>query len=164
MPQAYASNVHHPTELSQQYRVVLDEARKEGVARIRDKDGTSLLILPEERLSHVERDLELAREVLAVFVVCRAISRALQAEDLPLNTDIEGWGFLREFDASDLAELRDELSDTAFQAWLGRDLGGLRKAVRAWSTTAEVLRDDLARSTLLGTPELDAFVDVDRPA
>jgi hypothetical protein len=164
MTRPYARHVHHPTELSQQYRVVLDEVRTQGLARIRDKDGTSLLILPEEHLSLVERDLELAREVITAFVVCRAVSRALASEELPVDIDVEGWGFIREFDAGDLAELRDELHEAAFRAWLDHNPALLRSAVSAWRTTAEVLRDQAARRTLLATSHSDDFVEVDRPA
>jgi hypothetical protein len=58
-----------PTDLQRRYRHVLDQA-KAGEARVRDLDGTSVLLLPEA-------EVELLRRVNAMAANLAAVERVL---------------------------------------------------------------------------------------
>jgi hypothetical protein len=144
------------SELATKRRAVVDAAR-EGGARVRDTDGTRLVMLPE---SKVESLAAVARWSNAQAQV----SRWLQRGELPRAAEMGELAWLRGFDHEDLAEFVAELQDALAAAYADADPQPLVDCVRAWQVTARQLEDPLRRSILLGrnlTP--DDLVPVDAP-
>jgi len=147
--------IFQPTDLAQK-RVQVLEAARTGGARVRDKDGTSLVMLPESRLRLLE---QLADWGTAGLRLEQLLARATR----PTVADLGALGWLRVFDDEDQREFLDELQQALLAAHADEDLGVLDGCVLAWRTTARQLEDPLRRSVLMGHLDATDLEDVDRP-
>jgi len=156
------AEIHAASELNDNYRGILDEARNAGIARLRDKDGQSLLIIPEEaaRAGMVASELaRFARDLVAAYSTNR---RA--APELYRATILAGsWPWLRSLDDDDLDSFLAEMASLYVEAAATNDLGNLYYNLRAWQMTASELDDPRIREALLGASEADDYVDAPRP-
>src|SRR5438067_1582393 len=100
-----SSTIFQSSDLSQRGRAVLDAARA-GSARLRDHDGLSLVILPEERLSALRMVVRCAANFLALE---HALASARGSELAP--DDYGEWTWLRVFDETDLGTFMGEMHD-----------------------------------------------------
>src|SRR5271163_2734698 len=82
-------------------RVEFMDAARDGRARVRDKDGTSYVMLPEGRLALLE---ELAQWSQALFRLETLLRRGH-----PKVTELGDLAWLRCFDEADLREFADDL-------------------------------------------------------
>jgi hypothetical protein len=150
-----SDSIFQPTDLAQR-RVEFLEAAREGVARLRDKDGTSLVMLPERRLRLLEELAEWSNAHLRLEELLRR-GGTLTVGDLgPL-------AWLRVFDREDLTKFLQELHDALVAAHADNDSRTLDACLHAWRVTASQLEDPLRRSVLLGDVGQDDLVEVDRP-
>src|SRR3972149_3656246 len=93
------STVFQASDLNQKGRALLDAARA-GWARLRDKDGVSLVMLPEQR---VDALLRIASTVANLLTMERSIAHQHEG---PLDLASFGeWTWLRLLDEEDLAEV-----------------------------------------------------------
>jgi hypothetical protein len=156
------AEIHAASELNDNYRGILDEARNAGVARLRDKDGQSLLIIPEEaaRAGMVASELaRFARDLVAAYSANR---RA--APELYRATILAGsWPWLRSLDDDDLDSFLAEMASLYVEAAATHDLGNLYFNLRAWQMTASELDEPRIREALLGASEADDYVEAPRP-
>lgn len=133
----------------------IDQARG-GLARLRDKDGTSLVMLRESQLAYLQRVSDLTSLHLLLIHLVTKGSRAAVVE-LGEHT------WLRVFDHDDLKEFASELEE-ALAAARGDDTTEIAdEVVGAWRTTAKQLADPLRRSVLLGKVTAVDLLDADRP-
>lgn len=154
-----AGEVHAASELNDNYRRILDEAKETGIARVRDRDGVSLLVIPEDAVKQVVVAQDLAQVARDLVVLLRAGSGKT---DMP-RLLASAWPWLRWFDEEDRAECLGELSDLFLEAAAIGNLARFKKALRAWRVTAEALEDDRARAILLGGQDSpDDYVEVGR--
>lgn len=133
------------------------DAAKSGEARIRDDDGTNLLVLPERRVA------ALGQVVQAAALLAR-VERTLEEQGAPLEAHVLGeWSWLRVFGAEDvrafIAEIREAITLAAHQ----ESSALLETQVAAWQTTARQLADPVQRRTLLGAPSGADFVEAQSP-
>jgi hypothetical protein len=154
---ARASTIYQSSDLSQRGRVVLDTARA-GLARLRDNDGLSLVILPEERLSALRTVANCTANYLALE---DALASARGRELVP--ADYGEWTWLRVFDEVDRATFIEEMHDALIVAAREESAELLEETLDRWRTTARVLDDPLRREVLLGTHRDEDFVEVHRP-
>jgi hypothetical protein len=149
--------IYQASDLNQRGRNILDAARS-GEARLRDKDGFSLVMVPEARLAALTAVARAAASLAA-------LEHALAAQSsLPLDLASYGdWPWLRVFDAEDLQEFIRELREAVIVAGREEATGLLDETLYRWRVTAEALEDPLRRSVLLGTPGAEDFVEVSRP-
>src|SRR5260370_6504510 len=131
------------TDLANNRLEVLEAARR-GQARLRDKDGTSLVMLPESRLQLLET---LAKWWQAYM----KLEALLRRSDLPRAAELGELAWLRAFDRDDFQEFVSELHDALIAANADEDTGVLDECIRAWRTTARQLADPLRRSVLQRT-------------
>lgn len=145
------------SDLQQRYREVLDDARA-GLARIRDSDGESLVVLKEARLRALDG-------IAAAAANLAQIESALASKPgQPLDPlDCGDWTWLRSLDAEDLAQFLGDVRRAIVIAWHEGSTVLLDEELRAWRITAEELDDPLRRSILLGPVAYEDFVPLERP-
>ena len=140
-----------------QSRTELLQAAREGRARVRDTDGTGLVMLREEELQLIE----------LVADWSRAHSCLLRLQQLGRQPSVSELGdqlaWLRVFDLEDLREFANELDDALVAARADRDGAALRHCLHAWRVTARQLQDPLRRSVLHGAHAPEDFEDAQRP-
>jgi hypothetical protein len=139
-------------------RVELLDAARSGLARVRDKDGTSLVMIPESRLALLE---ELATWNNAHLQLERLLSRGC----LPSVGDLGALAWLRVFDLGDLREFVAELHECLVAAHADQDVQPLAECLKAWRITARQLEDPLRRHVLTATDIRPTdLIEVDRPS
>src|SRR5579862_3435939 len=90
-------------------RVEVLEAARNGLARVRDKDGTSLVMLPES-------ELLLLQKVKKGWQTYMMLEKLLQRSDLPRTSELGEHAWLRYFGRDDLQEFSDELHEVIVAA------------------------------------------------
>lgn len=149
--------IFQPSDLNRRGRALLDAARERG-ARIRDKDGLSLIVLPEERVQLLEL---VARFSENLFALEKLVETTVKSE----TRDLGGteWTWLRVFDADDLHEFIAEMRQAILEALRAEKLGLPDDVLQRWRVTALALEDPLRRSILVGPIEEHDYVEVGRP-
>ncbi|MGC5660374.1 hypothetical protein ACN261_08210 [Micromonospora sp. WMMD723] len=150
------STIFQASDLTNQRRVEFLDAARSGRARLRDKDGTSLVMLPESHLVWLET---MARW----SAVHLRLEELLRRGVMPSITDLGDLAWLRAFDVDDLAEFVGELHEALVLANADQDPSGLDECVNAWRTTARQLEDPLRRRILLGDRSDADFEEAPRP-
>jgi hypothetical protein len=147
--------IFQATDLVSKRVEFLDAARR-GLARLRDKDGTSLVMIPERRLDLLQ--------ALRTWSIARLRLEELTKErDRPSVRDLGDLAWLRVFDTDDLREFASELHDALLAANSDDDTAPLDAVVDAWRATARQLDDPLRRDVLIGGATMDDFVDATPP-
>jgi hypothetical protein len=147
--------IYQPTDLAQK-RVQFLEAARAGGARVRDKDGTSLVMLPE-------RELDLFKGLADWSAAGLRLEDLLQRPGALTVAELGELAWLRVFDREDQRAFLDELQHALLSAHADHDLAALEECVRSWRITARQLEDPLRRSVLLGQHANEDLVDVARP-
>ncbi|MEV7966090.1 hypothetical protein AB0O34_08910 [Sphaerisporangium sp. NPDC088356] len=132
------------------------EAAREGLARVRDKDGTSLVMLPERRLRLLQ---EIARWSRAHM----RLDDLLRRDAIPNVSDLGDLAWLRVFDADDLREFVEDLHNALVAAHSDEDTLALDECIKAWRITARQIEDPLRRSVLIGKSTSDDYIEVHEP-
>ncbi|MGH3907885.1 MAG: hypothetical protein ACRDTE_27465 [Pseudonocardiaceae bacterium] len=148
--------IYTVSDLSRKRREVADVARR-GLARIRDADGTGLVLLPAQRYEVLEA-VSRWGDRLGVVERARTKSRTERT-----SADFGDLTWLRHFDEDDLAEFVSELRQTLSLAYHDNDLAALVDAIADWKATAEELADPARHEVLLGAVDSADFVEVARP-
>jgi hypothetical protein len=146
-----------PTDLQRRYRLVLDQARA-GEARVRDLDGTTILLLRETEVQTL-RQVGLAAANLAV------VERVLEvmATRRPDLSEYGEWTWLRTLDEGDLREFVREVREGIVVAVREGTTTLLDEHLRAWRVTAQQAQDPVLRTILQGGASEADFVEVSRP-
>lgn len=147
--------IFQSSDLAQKRVQVLDAARA-GKARVRDKDGLSLVMLPESRL-------ELLEELVLWNAAHLRLEELLSRGGVPAVSELGDLAWLRVFDAEDLGEFLAELHQVLIASYADRTLDALHECVTAWRTTARQLDDPLRRSILRGQLSAAELTEVNRP-
>ncbi len=151
-----AETIFQPSDLNKRGRTIIDAAR-ESYARLRDKDGVSLIILKEESL----QTLETISKTLKNYIPLE--HSLLHGSGKPEISDFGDWSWLRVFDQDDLADFLHEIREALMLSTTEGTTEYVDDALNAWRTTAEALDDPTRREILLGDISDDDFTEVDRP-
>lgn len=145
--------IFQPSDLNQHGRAILDAAR-EGSARIRDKDGTALLVVPAERVESLETAARYAAEFLA-------LERAAPLSEISGQDAIRvsPWPWLANLDADDLAQFMIELREALLVAFKSGVVKPIEQILAEWRSTAEQLADPTRRRVLLEPLNVNDFVE-----
>jgi hypothetical protein len=146
-----------PTDLQRHYRSILDEA-KVGEARVRDSDGTSILLIPEAQVHALRQVSAAAANLAAVETVAEAM-----ASRCPGLTEYGEWSWLRVFDADDLREFIRDIREAIVVAAREGSSALLEEQLRAWHVTAQQATDPVFRDILRGGASEGNFVEVGGP-
>jgi hypothetical protein len=147
--------IYQASDLATQ-RVDFLNAARSGRARLRDKDGTSLVMLPEQQLEVLEQYASWSQVHLRLSGLINS-GRRLSVSELG---DL---AWLRVFDREDLQEFADELHSSLIAGLSDKDLRPVEETIAAWKTTARQLEDPLRRSVLLATHDEAEFEAVSAP-
>ncbi|MGV9541030.1 hypothetical protein ACWDSF_06855 [Nocardia beijingensis] len=150
-----SERVFQVSDLATNRTEFIDEARS-GLARLRDKDGTSLVMLPEAQLSYLQRLKELS-SLLQLLNHLVATERHLSVVELGEHA------WLRVFDPDDLREFATELGDALGAAQGDEDTNLADETVAAWRLTARQLADPLRKSVLHAEVRMSDLLEAERP-
>lgn len=158
------SRIHQASELNARYRQILNEAKSAGVARLRDSDGTAVVILPEREISMMQERQESHEAIADAVRGYLALEPAVLEGRRPEPLELGEWTWLKAFDAEELRELFVELRAAIAESLNGADAAPVLRTLADWRITAEALGDALSRQTLLGQGSASDYVEVDRPS
>jgi hypothetical protein len=148
--------IFQASDLAGTKRVEFLDAARGGRARLRDRDGTSLVMLPESRLRLLET-------LAAWWESYTKLDCLLRRGGVPAASDLGELAWLRSFDRDDMEEFLGELRDALVAASADQDSAVLDSCISAWRITARQLEDPLRRSVLLGAHSPSDFVEVGEP-
>lgn len=151
--------IYQPSDLNQGYRAILDEAREGSNPRVRDKDGTGIVVVLEQEFDALTA---LTTATASYILLDRAVAHRTK-DEAPSLAEFGDWTWLRHFDRDDLVEFLGEIGDALVVANRERTFEPVRVVLRDWMTTANALADPLRRQILLGDPQDEDFVEVARP-
>lgn len=151
------AKIYQASDLNQRGRAILDTARH-GFARVRDKDGFSLVMLPEEKLNAL---ITIAKGVANLSTIEHALANFTSQH--PDVYEYGEWTWLRVFDEEDLREFVHEMHEAMLVASREESPGFIEETLYRWRSTARALDDTLRRSILLGAPSDDDFIEITRP-
>lgn len=147
--------IFQASDLAKDRVKVLDAARA-GRARVRDKDGIGLVMLPEAELDVLEG--------YAKWSQAHNRLTALVASGRTLSVDELGeFAWLRVFDHDDLTEFLNDLHSALVAGLADRNLEDLGVLEREWRVTARQLEDPLRRSVLLARDADEDLIEVEAP-
>lgn len=149
--------IYQASDLAGNKRVEFLDAARGGIARLRDRDGTSLVMLPESTL----RLLETLATWWEAYTKLDGLLR--RGSSVPSARELGDLAWLRSFDREDMVEFLGELHDALVAASADKDSKVLEECIRAWRITAGQLEDPLRRSVLLGKHADSDFVEVAEP-
>ena len=158
-----STTIYQPSDLNRRGRAILDAAR-DGLARIRDTDGTSLVVIREEDFEAMRgrlEEMEHLTEAMASFIV---LDRAVDHEHRePSLVELGPWTWVRHLPKEDAMEFITDIGEALYESCRTMSTAPLVAAVDDWKATAEALSDSLARETLLGDNAASDYVEVERP-
>lgn len=149
--------IFQASDLAGSRRVEFLDAARGGRARLRDRDGMSLVMLPESMLSLLETLASCWESYTRLDCLLRRTS------SVPSARELGDLAWLRSFDRSDMSEFLVELHDALVAASADRDSAVLESCINAWRVTARQLEDPLRRSVLLGDHVDSDFVEASEP-
>jgi len=145
-----------PSDLSSAKRTQFLQEAREGRARLRDKDGTTFVMLPEHEL-----------DVLDAYARWSVVQQRLTAyaarPSLPSVDELGELAWIRVFSADDLAEFADDLHGALITGLADQETAYVDGVVQAWRVTARQLEDPLRRSVLTSTFRAVDFEEASRP-
>lgn len=149
--------IYQASDLAGSKRVEFLDAARGGGARLRDRDGMSLVMLPESTL----RLLETLTAWWESYTRLDCLLR--RANNVPSARELGDLAWLRSFDRNDIEEFLGELHDALVAASADRSSSVLESCINAWRITARQLEDPLRRSVLLGNHVDSDFIEVNEP-
>ena len=153
---AGSATIFEARDLNQRGWAMLDAARA-GEARVRDQDGLSLLVLPEQRVRALTAVVQAAINLAALELALASTSHQRSLHEYG------EWTWLRSFDDEDLREFVREMRETLIVAGREEAPDKLEETLYSWRATAQALDDPVGRSVLLGEQHPEDFVEVGRP-
>jgi hypothetical protein len=151
------SRIYTASDLSTKRRELLDAARA-GYAQIRDKDGTGLVVLPQEDF---ERLNELANLFLKLITLDSTFEKPAAERR---SADLGEFAWLAAFDEDDQRTFRLELREALATSMGSRSTKPVEGCLNDWRATAAALSNEKGRRILTSKGEgLDSFREVRRP-
>jgi hypothetical protein len=143
--------IFQATDLVNRRVEFLDAARR-GLARLRDKDGTSLVMLPERRL-------DLLQALRTWSIACLRLEQLIAVRKRPSVKDLGDLAWLRVFDTDELRKFAAELHDALLAANSDDDAAPLFAVLDDWRARARLCDDPLRREMLLSGATMADLVD-----
>jgi hypothetical protein len=151
-----SDTIFQSSDLAGSKRTEFLDAARNGLARLRDRDGTSLVMLPESKL-------RLLQTLASWWESYTKLAALLQRSAPPTPSELGELAWLRVFDKGDLEEFLVDLNDALVAAGADEDIAVLNSVLHAWRVTALQLEDPLRRAVLLGEHVPDDYAEVGPP-
>lgn len=149
--------IYQASDLASSKRVDFLRDAKSGGARLRDKDGLSLVALPESSLLALRNFAYWSQRHLL-------LSKRLETSKELSVADLGDLAWLRVFDLDDIKEFCDELHNVLMASMADDDAQLLQETVAAWKLTAKQLEDPLRRSVLMSSHSPSDYVEASFPS
>jgi hypothetical protein len=133
---ALTGTIFNPTDLRNN-RKAIDAARKDGVSRIRDTDGASLLLIEEQRVS----ELATGQVTSDLFVRLHELELQLKDGGLPTKRGLGDWRWLSSLDRDDWEDFLADMWECGLEAFASGTAAPIENELRAWKETAAALAD-----------------------
>lgn len=146
--------IYQASDLAGNKRVDFIKDARAGRARLRDKDGTSLVMLPEAHLAALEEHAHWSRAHQRISFLYRSGSR-------PSVEELGDLAWMRTLDEEDVSCFLDELHDALIAGLADESSDAIDETVNAWRLTARQLADPLRRSVLTEHTQLTDYLEVD---
>jgi hypothetical protein len=141
-----------------QNRRALDAAKEAGVARVRDADGTALLVAREEAVGDALRERD------ALSIVAEAALRLHGIEGLTVgeltDTVLGEWRWVRTLDDEDRQAFFSDMWSALAEARSDASSSPVQEALADWRETARALADPERRRKLIAPIEAGDFVEI----
>lgn len=148
--------IFQASDLASPKRVDFIRAAQHGGARLRDKDGTSLLFLPESEVALLRGLAHWSRQYLNL--------NELIASGAELSVGTLGdLAWLRYLDREDVCVFSIELHDALVVSLADGQLDLITECVRAWRITANEMADPQRRAALTAGFSLTDYADALEP-
>lgn len=151
--------IFQPIDLVRRGRAVLDEARRHG-ARIRDRDGFSLIVLPEERVRLLQTFAEFSENLLALE---RRIETPTEIDRKEFQLGGTAWTWLRVIDSEDLHAFIVEMRQALLIAIREEKPDLPDEVLERWRITAQAIDNPERREVLMQHLSAEDFVEIERP-
>jgi len=143
---------YQATDLTGTKRIEFIRDARAGRARLRDKDGVTLVMLPESELDVLEQFARWSQ-------VHQRLASIVDSNSVVSISDGDiAW--LRVFEIDDLREFADELHGALILGLSDQDPTLIDDVVNAWKVTARQLEDPIRRSVLFGSFDAREYVEV----
>jgi hypothetical protein len=131
--------IYQSSDLNQRCRSVLDAAR-EGLVRVCDKDGVSLVMAREERFEELERRDAIGDGIAHATASFMLVEEAVVHRSAkPGLAELGDWTWARYLPTGDLDEFVTEVRDALYRACREFSLEPLNQTLDAWRETANML-------------------------
>lgn len=148
--------IYQASDLASSKRVDFIRDAKRGGARLRDKDGSSLLFLPEVQVNAL-------RSLTRWSQLHLILSGLLDSGTALTVTNLGELAWLRVFDEADVREFCSELHVALLAALADDQSDVVEDCVAAWRITANEMSDPLRRAVLTASFSSDDYVDPSEP-
>jgi hypothetical protein len=148
--------IFQASDLAGNKRTAFIAAARDGRARLRDKDGKGLVMLPEHDLDVLETFARWSQLVGQLSALARREGEIAVSEFGEL-------AWLRVFDRDDMSEFLADVENALFASLADNDYNVLESTIADWRTTARQLEDPMRRSVLLGRHNPLGFEDASAP-
>lgn len=154
-----ATTTFTPTDVQRRYREILDLARADGSARIRDTDGTTLILAPA---ANVEFHQGLARHLVdySRFQAAYAAHAGTPATTWAAGTP---YPFVAALNVDEVTEFLRELIATLLSAAETQTLEAHEGNLAAWRSTAEIVADPAVLAAALAPIDHGSVVALSEP-
>lgn len=143
---------YQATDLAGTKRIEFLKDARAGRARLRDRDGITLVMLPESDLDVLEQFAKWSQVHQRIASIVSSGKR-VSADDGDL-------AWLRVFEVDDLQEFADELHGALILGLADHDSGLIEELIGAWKTTSKQLEDPLRKSVLFSSFDATDYVEV----
>ncbi len=156
MPRPTPPTIYQVTDMTTSKRLDFVAEARAGGARLRDKDGMSLLLLPESQVTH----LQSLQEHIELFLVVERQAATVTPPDV-YALGRHAW--IRSLPAEDLIELAADLSAAIIASIADQDSLSADRVVEEWRLSASQLDDPLRRAVLLDAFDATDYLEADQP-
>jgi hypothetical protein len=151
------SRIYSASDLSTRRRELLDAARA-GYAQIRDKDGTGLVVLPQQDYDHLKVFSAFLSKLIALDAAFEK-----PASDRR-SVDFGEFAWLVVFDEEDQQTFRRELLEALASSLGSKTMEPVEECLHDWRATAGALSNEKGRRILTAKGDgAEAFKEVSRP-
>lgn len=149
------STIFSASELRQNRRA-LDAAKVDGIARVRDADGTALLVAREEAIGNALQEREWLSRVADMALQLHAIETR-PADDLPGFGDLT---FVSRLDEPNRAAFVADMWEAVIEARAEASATPIHEAIADWRETSRALNDSERLAKLTAPIVADDFVEI----
>ncbi|WP_146083596.1 MULTISPECIES: hypothetical protein [unclassified Rathayibacter] len=147
--------IYQASDLARQRVDFISDARR-GRARLRDKDGTGLVMLPESELAVLESYASWSQTL-------ERLTALLTSGRTITPSELGELAWLRVFDREDVKEFVDELHMALVVGLADQSMTPILSTLEGWRKTARQVEDPQRRAVLTGVASISDHTEAIKP-